>query len=688
MNIRVRRTTPHPAYRRIPAVLLVVLTLFVVSSSAAAQEVLTPHTVARIRTVGEAVISPDGSRVAYALRIPCDPFTEPDGPEWTELHVVDQVGKEATLVAKWASLAGLAWSADGATIYFFGRSPNIQRNAVFAISATGGEVRPVVAHLTSIQGFALAPDGKTIAFRATEETPATKADLRRKGFNQEIYEEDQPFVRVWIADTAGGAARKLDLAGSASAMRWSPEGGRLAIALAPTPLIDDEFMNRKIRVVEAASGKVAGEINTSGKFGEFEWSLDGKTIAVISAADRNDPQQGRLTVASATDGALRDLLPNLKGHVSTMAWMDANTVMYIADEGVWTSFGKVGRDGTEQKTIVPTGGTILTAFSLSADGQSGAFLGQTPSHPAEVFAMKHGEGAPRRLTDSNPWFAGVRMGKQEIVSYKARDGLEIESLLIRPLDEVKGQRYPLILTVHGGPEANYRNGWLTGYSSPGQIAAARGYTVFYPNYRGSTGRGMAFSKLDQGDPAGKEFDDLVDGVDYLIAQGLADKSKVGITGGSYGGYATAWGATYYSDRYAAAVMFVGISDKISKWGTTDIAQEETLVHALHQPWENWQKFLERSPIYHAGKARTPTLILGGMDDPRVHPGQSMEMYRHLKVRSKAPVRLVRYPGEQHGNRRAASRLDYSLRLMQWMDHYLKGPGGAPPPYEIDYGPPK
>src|SRR3970282_1313049 len=224
-----------------------------------------------------------------------------------------------------------------------------------------------------------------------------------------------------------------------------------------------------------------------------------------------------------TEGAaLLRLLPNRKGHVSAMAWMDANTVMYIADEGVWTSFGKVGRDGSGQKTIVPAGGTILTAFSLSADGQSGAFLGQTASHPAEVFAMKHGEAAPRRLTDSNPWLAGVRMGKQEIVRYKARDGLEVESLLIRPLEEVKGQRYPLILTVHGGPEANYRNGWVTGYSSPGQMAAASGYTVFYPNYRGSTGRGVAFSKLDQGDAAGKEFDDLVDGVDHLVDTGFGD----------------------------------------------------------------------------------------------------------------------------------------------------------------------
>ena len=134
------------------------------------------------------------------------------------------------------------------------------------------------------------------------------------------------------------------------------------------------------------------------------------------------------------------------------------------------------------------------------------------------------------------------------------------------------------------------------------MAAARGFAVFYPNYRGSTGRGVEFSKLSQGDPAGKEFDDLVDAVDHLVAAGLVDQDKVGVTGGSYGGYATAWCATRYTDRFAAGVMFVGISDKISKVGTTDIPDEEFYVHALHRPWENWQFFLERSPIYHADGA--------------------------------------------------------------------------------------
>ncbi len=157
-----------------------------------------------------------------------------------------------------------------------------------------------------------------------------------------------------------------------------------------------------------------------------------------------------------------------------------------------------------------------------------------------------------------------------------------------------------------------------------------------------------------------------------------------MTGGSYGGYATAWLSTRYSDRIAAGVMFVGISNKISKVGTTDIPDEEFYVHALHRPWEDWMKMLERSPIYHAGQSKTPLLILHGKDDPRVHPGQSRELYRHMKLRSKAPVRLVLYPGEGHGNRKAAARLDYNLRMLQWIEHYLTGTGGAPPAMELDY----
>jgi dipeptidyl aminopeptidase/acylaminoacyl peptidase len=197
-----------------------------------------------------------------------------------------------------------------------------------------------------------------------------------------------------------------------------------------------------------------------------------------------------------------------------------------------------------------------------------SFVASTPEHPAEVYTLEDGRKVNvTKRTDNNTWLASRKLGKQEVITYKTRDGqYEIDGMLIYPVNYQAGTRVPVITVVHGGPEAHYSNGWLTAYSMPGQMAAARGYAVFYPNYRGSTGRGTAFTYSSQGDMAGKEFDDIVDGIDYLIAQGIADKNRIGVTGGSYGGYASAWMSTYYSDRFAAAVMFVGISNNLSKWG--------------------------------------------------------------------------------------------------------------------------
>ena len=150
------------------------------------------------------------------------------------------------------------------------------------------------------------------------------------------------------------------------------------------------------------------------------------------------------------------------------------------------------------------------------------------------------------------------------------------------------------------------------------------------------------------------------------------------------GVASGWAATGLTDHFAASVMAVGVSDLISKFGTTDIPQEMYDVHARTWPWEDWQFYLERSPVYHAKGAKTPILILHGAKDPRVHPSQSLELYRSLKVHGKAPVRLVWYPGEGPGNRRNPARLVFIMRTMDWFDHYLKDGGSGIPPAELTY----
>jgi dipeptidyl aminopeptidase/acylaminoacyl peptidase len=190
--------------------------------------------------------------------------------------------------------------------------------------------------------------------------------------------------------------------------------------------------------------------------------------------------------------------------------------------------------------------------------------------------------------------------------------------------------------------------------------------------------------MGQHDYAGGEFNDFVDAKAHLVDAGLADGERTGVTGGSYGGFASMWAASALTEHFAAAVAFVGISDQISKFGTTDIPLEMYNVHARAWPWDDWQWMLERSPIFHAGKVETPLLIMHGAEDPRVHPAQSMEMYRHVKVRTDTPVRLVYYPGEGHGNSRTAARYDYGLRLMRWMDNFLKEGAEEAPPWEIDH----
>lgn len=648
---------------------------------------LTVHQIARLQWVDEVAVSADGSAVAYVLVAPRDLTEDEDGPAWLELHVAGTgAAASSRPFVTGTRVSDIAWipGDGGREISFVAKRGDDEHDALYAISLDGGEARKILALDSDVGPYSWSPDGREVAVLAQEKEPEEEKELREKGFSQTVFEEQERPVKVWIAARDGAdEPRALDLEGYARGVSWSPAGDRLAVKISPHGGPDDGLVATRAWIVGVDDGEVIARLDNPGKLGDLAWSPGGSRLAMISAADPNDPREGRLMVVGSGGGELRDLLPGLEAHVATAAWKDEERLVFLVEEGVGTWIGEIGADGSGRRTVHPAGGPIWSGLSLAKNGDL-ALVGSTPSHPAEVFHLAPGSEA-RRLSDSNPWLAEVELAPQEAVTYTARDGLELEGLLIRPLGETAGQRHPLVLIVHGGPEAHNSNGWLTSYSRPGQALAAKGFAVFYPNYRASTGRGVAFSKLDHKDLAGKEFDDLVDAVDHFVTSGLADRDRVGITGGSYGGFATAWCATYYSERFAAGVMFVGISNNTGKLGTSDIPVELFQVHSRMWPWSDWQLFLERSPIYYVEKARTPLLIAGGDADTRVHPSQSLQLYRYLKLIGKTPVRLVTYPGEGHGNRRAASRLDFSLRLVRWMEHYLQGPGGEPPPPEIDYG---
>jgi len=654
-----------------------------------APRAITPSDIAHMEYVSEVAISPDGETMAFVRRVGRVLMEEKNGSMWSRLAVLRRDGEIRTYVGGDVSIRSVGFTPNGKEISFLMKGAGDKGTALYTIPVDGGEAMKVASHPAGIRAYSFHPNGKQVALMAKPKPDADKKKLTSKGFNARVVDESAQNTGLWIVDVAAreakmGTPTQISLKGSVASIAWSPEGTEIAIAMAPTSKIDDVYMFKKVHVVNVDRERITSTLKGEGKLGKVAWSPDSIRLAMLKGENINDPSNGRLMVSPAKGGSLEDVLPDLTdGSVRDFHWLSSTEIVAIVDKGVESAVYRVNVDQKTYKEVIPFGKGVFSVIRASKIGARLALRSNSPTHPPELYSWDL-DGGLARKTHHNPWLDEIAFGKQEVVSYKARDGVELEGILIHPVSRRKNQKVPLILTVHGGPESHYRNGWLTFYSMAGQMAAGKGYAVFYPNYRGSTGKGVAFSRMSQGDPAGREFDDLVDGVDHLIAQGLVHKKKVGITGGSYGGFASAWGSTYYSNRFAASVMFVGVSDLISKVGTTDIQQEMYHVHLGFWPWEKWDEMLLRSPIYYANQSRTPTLIMHGESDTRVDPGQAKELYQHLKLRGKAPVRLVMYPGEGHGNSKAAARFDYNLRMLQWFDHFLMKGKKEAPNHELDY----
>lgn len=665
---------------------LIVAFLLVTTTSTLFAQGITPDHVAKMTNVTSSTVSDDGRFVAYTLSVPTDAF-KTNLANASHLYVLNTITGETKPYFTTASASQVTFRPKKGTITFLSRKPSDTQNAIYEVSLNGGEATKVYSFSSNILNYTWDADGNVLAFTALEESKKPSTPLT---YAPNFYEEDFAMRRAYIVDVnQSAAAEMLKVRGSVYLLSWSPDKSKIAVSAAPTSTIDDSFMKQQVMVVDARTKEVISTIDNKGKLGQIEWSTDSRRLALRAGKDINDPIDGRILIVSANGGVPQIIDAGFLGKYESISWTVENTIHFLASVGTGSLIGTIRPDGTSKTSIFRTDVHGITSFSRGANGTI-SFVASSPTHPAEVYtiaATKNAQAAKR--TNHNPWLADLKLGKQEVVKYKARDGkYDIEGILMYPLDYKPGTRVPLITVVHGGPEAHYSNGWLTGYSTPGQMATAKGYAVFYPNYRGSTGRGIEFAYSSQSDLAGKEFDDVVDGVDYLIAQGLVDEKRVGVTGGSYGGYASAWMATYYSNRFAASVMFVGISNNISKWGTSDIPEELFLVHSRKRVWDDWKWQLERSPIYYVDRAQTPILIMHGADDPRVHPAQSMELYRHIKVRKpNVPVRLIYYPGEGHGNSRSGSKYDYNLRMLQWFDTYLMtgNPNAEKPSLDLPAG---
>jgi dipeptidyl aminopeptidase/acylaminoacyl peptidase len=660
---------------RRPVLLAPLLALVLAAAVAAQEKVLTPDLILTVRQVTDAQIAPDGSQVVMQVSRPRTADERPGGAI-PELWIMPASGgNPMRFTTNEEGDRSPQWSPDGRSIAFLSRRPGSEFTQVYVIPAAGGEARRLTNAANNVGSFKWSRDGSAIAYTMTDPKTREEVEAERQGKDWVVVDRNYKHTRLHAIDVASRTSHVVTQADvTVHDYDWAPDGTRLLVMTAPTPTVDDSFMRLSIQTVPARGGTPALVTKTEGKLSHPRWSPDGKWIAWLGAIQLNDPFAGTVFVAPAGGGQAQNLTPDWEGTGTWLGWLpgQGSTITFVGTERQDTKVYTLNvADRTRR--LVDTGTvSLLGGPSFTSDGRRLAYTASTPTHPHEAFVTSVGTPGAARLTTLNPQLEGVQLGAQDVVRWKARDGWEIEGILVKPVGYRQGQRYPVIMQPHGGPESADLNGWYGTSSRWGQMLAGRGYAVFYPNYRGSIGRGPTFAMADHRDLMGREFEDMLDGLDHLVKMGIADPKRIGVGGGSYGGYTSAWAGTYASERFQAAVMWMGISNWISMTGTSDIFFENSTVHwdAIMYEGSNYEMYWERSPLKHIMKANTPMLIVHGAVDPRVPISQSEEMYAALKWKG-VPVEFVRYPRAGHGVTERAHQEDFMNRVIAWFDKYVK-----------------
>ncbi|HZS60663.1 MAG TPA: S9 family peptidase [Gemmatimonadaceae bacterium] len=614
-------------------------------AAVAAQAQLTPEQLIAVRRVADLRWSPDGHAVSFTV-------TEPPSGTTPTRHVwlMTDSARQYTYSAKSEDHA--RWSPDGTRLAFL--SDRDQASQIYIMPVTGGEAIALTKGKRAVQSFEWSPDGKQIAFLGAD--PKSDAEQKREDDKDDGHpvDRDQDRSHLWMADVATGALRSvLGAPWAVSEIQWLPGGDALVVVATDHP--ESDRNTDRIFVVKAFDGTMRLLSAPAGPFNRLQVSPDGKHLAFVGA--RGDgPQAHDLFIIPTDGGTPRNLTDaSIDRPIATYAWRRDGTLLVSASEGfdtgVWT-VDTLGKSARVQLTKMKLGDMALASTGTIA------FVGENATRPPELWTWD-GTATPRSVSHLNAAFEHLALIKPTPVTYRSFDGRDIDAALLTPAG---GTHLPTIVLVHGGPTGN----WSDQLDSWGQLLVAAGYAVFYPNIRGSTGYGYDFSVRNRADWGGGDFKDIMAGVNYLIQRGIADSTRLGIAGWSYGGYMAEWAITQ-TTRFKAAVSGAGLSDLAAEYGTEDHPAYDEWFYGL--PYEKPEGFRRSSPITYIKNARTPTLILQGENDVIDPLGQSQELYRGLK-RYGVTTELVVYPREGHGFREEKHLTDRLRRIVAWFDKFM------------------
>ncbi len=707
---------------RAAAAYALLVAALVIPGFAAEKRAMTFMDVIEMRSVGAGKISPDAKYVIYTVSIP----QWKAGKNFTDIFVAATHGSappRQMTFTKEKNETQPQWARDSRTFGFL--SDREGANQLYLMCVDGGEARKVsdakdgvdafafsrdakwvaysagkpeerqiwlaslereeapvqlTRHATSVGAWAWSPDSARIFFLAPDSADTDEQKRKEKKFDVRIADPPRPPVHLWSLALADKSEKRWTSGEAYGVEQFTLAPDRAYAAFRSEST--DRHANRldqvdsEIYTLNLSTGEIHRITNNKVEEGPPRFSPDGKWLVFTAPDEFAYLRNTRLYVVPTAGGALRKLLPDWDHSARAPAWSaDSKTLYFTESLGVDAHLFAVSlADGKLTQLTRERGMVGGPGF----DYETGMFLltFTDPTQPSDYYVARPEAVGQRsrwvRVSRANPQVESLRLAEYETVRWKSTDGQSVEGILAYPADYEKGKRYPLIVQLHGGPAGAYENSFSGSYSTYVHVFAAGGYAVFQPNYRGSDAYGEKFRRQIAGDYFRQAFDDIMTGVDELIARGIADAAKLGMMGWSAGGHWSDWTLTH-TDRFKAISTGAGAVNWISMYAQTDI-QANREFYFKGKPWENWDHYVEVSPLRYIKNAKTPTLIHVGEADRRVPKPQSDELFMALKKLG-VPVEYIVYPGMPHGLTEPRHHMVKMVAEFNWFEKWIRGKPG-------------
>lgn len=659
---------------------LLTVVLFCFSTTAVlAQKKFEIADYAKFVNLSDPQISPNGKKVVIVVSRPDYTLNRYNA----ELVLVDiATGSRTVLTQDRYAVSSPRWSPDGEKLAFLSRTAQ-GTTQIFLLSLQGGEAKQITKAPRGVQHFAWSPNAIDIAYAALNEAKnKTEIDKGFTGFeiaNNDMFVGSQPQpAHIWIVNTVTAANKRMTdgdwtlpqvipPGAPSSPFSWSPDGKTILFVKVVSPYSGDGI-NRTIQLLNVTDGSFKPLTRRSKLEGYPKFSPDGSKITYWYRNQGLNESINELWITEAGGTEGKAISTTLNRDLYLSAWMPDNKTLLVGGHNdnktsLWTMT-------TEGKTTPIELGAVAPSWSFWLDAtisSTGAivFTGSEPDKPVELYYLSSATAKPVALTDYNKAISSMTLGKTSTIRWE-NDGLKHCGILTYPVNYDQSKQYPMLLIVHGGPNAAS----VEMFARLPQIFANEGYFVFEPNYRGSDNLGAAYKLAIVGDAGAGPGRDVMAGVEQLKSSGMIDKERIAVSGWSYGGYMTVWLAGHYGG-WKATVAGAAVTDWVDQYNLSDgnVARARAFGGS---PWtgDNMKKYIDQSPITEARNIKAPTLILANTGDPRVPITQSYKLY-HTLIDNGTFTKFWAWPIPAHNASDPISQMEQHKMWLNWINQYLK-----------------